>query len=212
MDKTVERIVINTDSIDIVSVTNGVNSVTQVSLEQSEQEVREIFERYNLSNITNYPFDTKIVRALADNREQLMTYLETCRQVNNSKKREEIPDSIPIITYDLRELKHSDLPMPQKLAMYRQARDTQNTFRRSKGKVELKMGTFDKAYFSIQEFLQNRNRKQTKELNAGPTEYRRNLRAELYNPDYEKKTNEISQEYASHKENTELQHEEEIIK
>ena len=102
--------------------------------------------------------------------------------------------------------------MPQKLAMYRQARDTQNTFRRSKGKVELKMGTFDKAYFSIQEFLQNRNRKQTKALNAGPTEYRRNLRAELYNPDYEKKTNEISQEYASHKENTELQHEEEIIK
>ena len=77
MDKTVERIVINTDSIDIASVTNGVNSVTQVSLEQSEQEVREIFERYNLSDITNYPFDTKIVRALADNREQLMTYLET---------------------------------------------------------------------------------------------------------------------------------------
>ena len=94
MDKTVERIVINTDSIDIISVTNGVNSVTQVSLEQSEQEVREIFERYNLSDITNYPFDTKIVRALADNREQLMTYLETCRQVNNSKKRERRSEKI----------------------------------------------------------------------------------------------------------------------
>ena len=49
MGKTVEKIVINTESIDIVSVENGVNSIVQLGLEAQEDSIKDIFEKYNLN-------------------------------------------------------------------------------------------------------------------------------------------------------------------
>ena len=76
MSKTVEKVVINPESIDVISVLNGVNSVTQLNLEVEDNEIQEIYDRYNLSGITNYPFDMRIVRALAENEEQLRDYVK----------------------------------------------------------------------------------------------------------------------------------------
>ena len=42
MSKTVEKVVINPESIDVISVLNGVNSVTQLNLEVEDNEIQEI--------------------------------------------------------------------------------------------------------------------------------------------------------------------------
>ena len=113
MSKTVEKVVINPESIDVISVLNGVNSVTQLNLEVEDNEIQEIYDRYNLSGITNYPFDMRIVRALAENEEQLRDYLELCKNANNSSKKVNLPESIPEVEYDLRNLKNSQLDIKQ---------------------------------------------------------------------------------------------------
>ena len=95
MRKTVEKVVINPESIDVISTLDGVNSVTQLNLEPEDNEVHEIHEKYNLSNITNYPYDMKIVRALSENEEQLRNYLELCKNANNTNKRIELPPNTP---------------------------------------------------------------------------------------------------------------------
>ena len=79
--------------------------------------------------------------------------------------------------------------------MYKQAKQTQDTFRSSKGKVDILMGIVDKAYFTVQAFLQNRNKNQVKALNPGKMEARRSIRDELKNREYTEKTNEVSKEY-----------------
>ena len=201
MGKTVEKIVINTESIDIVSVENGVNSIVQLGLEAQEDSIKDIFEKYNLNNIINYPFDEKIVRALSENEEQLDDYLQVCRQAAYSKGKIKIPDSIPNIEYDFRELKNGIAKVSEgeqkskQIEMYKQAKQTQDTFRSSKGKVDILMGIVDKAYFTVQAFLQNRNKNQVKALNPGKMEARRSIRDELKNREYTEKTNEVSREY-----------------
>ena len=201
MSKTVEKIVINTESIDIISVENGVNSIVQLNLDAQEDNVKDIFEKYNLNNIINYPFDEKIVRALAENEEQLVDYLQVCRQATYSKGKIQIPDSIPNIVYDFRELKNGiakigkDEQKNKQIEMYKQAKQTQETFRSAKDKVEISIGIVDKAYFAVQEFLQSRNKKTVKALNPGNIEPRRNIRKELQNKEYTEKTNVVSREY-----------------
>ena len=88
MSKTVEKVVINPESIDVISTLDGVNSITQLNLEPEDNEVQKIYEKYNLSSITNYPFDMKIVRALSENEEQLRSYLELCKSANNTNNYE----------------------------------------------------------------------------------------------------------------------------
>ena len=201
MGKTVAKIVINTESIDIISVENGVNSIVQLNLDEQEDSVKDIFEKYNLNNIINYPFDEKIVRALAENEEQLVDYLQVCRQATYSKGKIQIPDSIPNIEYDFRELKNGitkvseDEQKNRKIEMYKQAKQTQDTFKSSKGKVDILMGIVDKAYFTVQAFLQNKNKNQVKALNPARIETRRNIRDELKNKEYTEKTNEVSRGY-----------------
>lgn len=195
MSKTVEKVVINPESIDVISVLNGVNSVTQLNLEVEDNEIQEIYDRYNLSGITNYPFDMRIVRALAENEEQLRDYLELCKNANNSSKKVNLPESIPEVEYDLRNLKNSQLDIKQQIEMYKSAKETQNTFKKARGKAEFKMGIIDRGYYTIQEFLQDRNRKSVQALNTGTPIQVRNIREELRDEELTKKTNAVAQEY-----------------
>ena len=83
----------------------------------------------------------------------------------------------------------------KQIEMYKQAKQTQETFRSAKDKVEISIGIVDKAYFAVQEFLQSRNKKTVKALNPGNIEPRRNIRKELQNKEYTEKTNVVSREY-----------------
>lgn len=200
MDKTVEKIVINTEGIDVISVQNGVNNVTQLSLEPQENEIQEIFKKYNLETVVLYPFDTSIVQALGEYEEQLKDYLSICRKASFPTKKVELPDTIPNIEYDLRNLKNSfqdiqddNLRKMKQIELFKRAKEVQSILR---GKATLKMGLFDRGYFSVQELLQNRNNKTPRlMLNPGITAERSNLRKELYNPEYARKTDEVSKEY-----------------
>lgn len=138
MSKTVEKVVINSESINVISTSNGVNSITQLNLEPGDNEVQAIHEKYNLSNITNYPFDMKIVRALSENEEQLRNYLELCKNANNTNKRIELPPNTPEIEYDLRNLKKSDLSLLQQVEMYKTAKETRKSTKTSKRKIRIK--------------------------------------------------------------------------
>ena len=138
MSKTVEKVVINSESINVISTSNGVNSITQLNLEPEDNEVQAIHEKYNLSNITNYPFDMKIVRALSENEEQLRNYLELCKNANNTNKRIELPPNTPEIEYDLRNLKKSDLSLLQQVEMYKTAKETRKSTKTSKRKIRIK--------------------------------------------------------------------------
>ena len=195
MSKTVEKVVINPESIDVISVLNGVNSVTQLNLEVKDNEIQEIYDRYNLSGITNYPFDMRIVRALAENEEQLRDYLELCKNANNSSKKINLPESIPEVEYDLRNLKNSQLDIKQQIEMYKSAKETQSTFKKARGKAEFKMGIIDRGYYTIQEFLQDRNRESVQALNTGTPIQVRNIREELRDEELTEKTNAVAQEY-----------------
>lgn len=216
MSKNIEKIVINTESIDVISNTNGVNNVMQFNLETEGNEAKEIFEKYNLSSLTNYPFDIKVVRALSENEDQLKDYLETCRRANYSKEKVEIPDSIPEIEYDLRELKDGfteiedeNLRKSSQIEMYRQAKETQSQLR---GKVTIKMGLLDRTYFAVQEFLSNRNK--TLALMEGQVETRRSIRDELRDNNLREKTDQVSREFAKNATpiNTQTRENEEISK
>lgn len=138
MSKTVEKVVINSESINVISTSNGVNSITQLNLEPEDNEVQAIHEKYNLSNIINYPFDMKIVRALSENEEQLRNYLELCKNANNTNKRIELPPNTPEIEYDLRNLKKSDLSLLQQVEMYKTAKETRKSTKTSKRKIRIK--------------------------------------------------------------------------
>lgn len=218
MNRTVEKIVINTEGMDVISVLNGVNNVTQLNLEPQENEVQEIFMEYNLETGVIYHYDEKILRALKENKEQLIDYLETCRKANFPAKKVDVPVTIPEMEYDLRNLKNAfqniedeDLRKKKQIDLYKKAKEVQNMLR---GKVILKMRILDRAYFSVQEMLQNRNSKSTRLLlNPGTAEERMNFRDRLYNPEFTKKTDEVSQEYAEQTvENQEVKESEEIVK
>ncbi len=220
MENNVKEIVISASGIDVISVTNGVNNVTQISLEPQENEIKDLLEKYNLSDVKFYPVDMNIVRALAGSHEQLVDYLETTRRLSNSKQKVDIPESIPQITYDLKELKNSFEQIPdenlrksKQMQIYNQAKQTQNIFKGTK-RVDLKMGPLDRGYFVVQSLLQNRNKEtEVKALNPGIVKESRNLRRELYNPEYTEKTNAVAQEYAEvHSQETEqVQENEEVI-
>lgn len=195
MSKKINKVIITPESIDIISIANGVSSVTQLGLEPQDNEIQSIFELYNLNAITNYPFDTKIVRALAENEEQLRDYLEACKFANISNKKMEISKNIPQIEYDFLQLKRSSIEPLQQLQMYREAKTTQQTFKKYKGQVFLKIGILDNGYYVIQDLLQNR-KKNVQSLNPAEFTQRRNLREELRNPKLTARTNEVAKEYA----------------
>ena len=196
MRKTVEKVVINPESIDVISTLDGVNSVTQLNLEPEDNEVHEIHEKYNLSNITNYPYDMKIVRALSENEEQLRNYLELCKNANNTNKRIELPPNTPEVEYDLKNLKKSDLSLSEQVAMYKSAKETGKVLKQARGKSDLKMSLIDRGYYTIQEFLADKNKKQTQALPTGEITPRRSIREELRDETLTEKTNQVAQEYA----------------
>ena len=196
MSKTVEKVVINPESIDVISSLDGVNSVTQLNLEPEDNEVHGIHEKYNLSSITNYPYDMKIVRALSENEEQLRSYLELCKNANNTNKKIELPPNTPEVEYDLRNLKKSDLSLSEQVAMYKSAKETGKVLKQARGKSDLKMSLIDRGYYTIQEFLANKNRKQTQALTTGEIAPRRSIREELRDEALTEKTNQVAQEYA----------------
>lgn len=162
MEKTVEKIIINTEGIDVVLSTNGVSNVTQLSLEPQGDEVEQIFKKYNLATGVIYHYDEKIIRALEENKDQLADYLEACRRASYPAKRVEAPESLPEIEYDLRGLKDSfqnieddKLRKIKQVQIYNKAKEVYNMLR---GKTTFRMGILDRAYFSVQELLQNRNK------------------------------------------------------
>lgn len=195
MSKTVEKVVINSESIDVISSLDGVNSVTQLNLEPEDNEVHGIHEKYNLSSITNYPYDMKIVRALSENEEQLRSYLELCKNANNTNKRIELPPNTPEVEYDLRNLKKSDLSLSEQVAMYKSAKETGKVLKQARGKSDLKMSLIDRGYYTIQEFLADKNKKQTQALTTGEITPRRSIREELRDETLTEKTNQVSQGY-----------------
>lgn len=207
MNKAVEEIVISPEGIDIISIKNGINNVTQISLEPVREETREILEKYNLSDLKFYPVDINIIRALAEVREQLIDYLETTRRLSNSKQKVDIPESMPKVVYDLKELKNSfeqiedeEIRKIKQMELYNQAKNTQAIFKGTR-KVEIKMGTLDRGYFVVQALLQNRSKeKEVKALNPGIVQESRNLRRELYDPNLTEATNKISYNYEQEKE------------
>ena len=196
MSKTVEKVVINPESIDVISTLDGVNSITQLNLEPEDNEVQKIYEKYNLSSITNYPFDMKIVRALSENEEQLRSYLELCKNANNTNKRIELPPNTPEVEYDLRNSKRSDLSLREQVAMYKSAKETGKVLKQARGKSDLKMSLIDRGYYTIQEFLADKNRKQTQALTTGEIAPKRSIREELRDESLTEKTNQVAQEYA----------------
>lgn len=107
MSKTIEKIIISPEGIDVISNINGISEITQISLNEDFSVVKAILEKHNLSDIINYEFDEKIVRALAvDERgEQLRDYLEICKQLNNGNKRIKLVENMPEIEYNLRSLR-----------------------------------------------------------------------------------------------------------
>ncbi len=211
MSNIIESIVISTEGIDVISNMNGVNSVTRLSLEEQEDERKAIFEKNNLSNLPNFPFDIKIVRALADNEDQLKDYLETCRRANYSKGKIEMPDSIPEVVYNLKNLrngfedkKNDELRKNSQIELFKTAKETKRLL---SGKVKLKMGVLDKAYFVIQELLQkNKNQKSIQALSsgvAGDNKVTNNeFRENLHDDKYTKSTNEVSEKYTMEVENS----------
>ena len=161
MEKTVEKIIINTEGIDVILSTNGISNVRQLSLEPQDHEVEEIFKRYNLATGVIYHYDEKIIRALEENKDQLADYLEACRRASYPAKRVDLPESLPEIVYDLRGLKdsfqnieNSQLRKIKQVQLYNKAREVYNMLR---DKTTFRMGILDRAYFSVQELLQNRN-------------------------------------------------------
>lgn len=58
------------------------------------------------------------------------------------------------------------------------------------------MNLIDKGYYTIQEFLAEKNKKQVKTLTAGMVEPRRSIREELRDEALTQKTNQVAQEYA----------------
>ena len=191
----VKEIVINVEYVDSVSYPNGIQHIDRDNVEPQNDEISEIFEKYNLNEIINYEFDPKIVRALKNDREQLVNYLETCRRADNSKHRVDIPEDTPHIIYNLKGIRNmfaniddKELRKNKQLEIYIQAKKMQEVFRK---KVDLHLNLIDKAYFTIQEFLQ---RKQKPVLALNPaTENRRN-KWEV-GEDIKEATNEVSKQF-----------------
>lgn len=190
MDKTVEKIVINSEGIDVVSSVEGVNNVVQLNLEPQRDEIQQIFNKYNLEKGVIYHYDEKIIRALSENKEQLVDYLDVCRKASYPAKKVKIPESIPEIEYDLRELKtcfseieDEDLRKRKQIQMYNKAKEVYSIF---KDKTTLRMGILDRAYFQVQELLQSKNNKTTVLMlkegeNNRKEEFRKNIQVEQLN-------------------------------
>ena len=209
----IKEIVINSESVDVISISdeNGIKNIYQLDLEPPENEISNIFIKNNISEIINYPFDAKIVQALADNGEQLKDYLDTCRKAHYSNDRVEIPQDIPDITYDFKELRDSfkdiddeNLRINKQLQLYRQAKQMKEILR---GKVNLELGLVSRAYYTIQDLL-HRNEQKVLALNA-PTVNRENKwRVE---PEVIEATNEISNQYVNNKTEERQNEEEKVI-
>lgn len=58
------------------------------------------------------------------------------------------------------------------------------------------MSLIDKGYYTIQEFLADKNRKQTQALTTGEIAPKRSIREELRDEALTEKTNQVAQEYA----------------
>jgi len=166
MNKIIDKIIISADGINVISKTNGIKGIVQLNLNGNSEILREIFEKNNLSEITNYKYNERIAVALGENGEQLRSYLEICRQVNNGNKINEKAENIPQIEYELKELKKNEqLTVEEKISLYEQAKDVHNTLKKAKQKVSINMGLVDRAYFEIQKLLQNKDK--VKALNPG---------------------------------------------
>lgn len=208
MEKTIKQIIVDTEAINVITEVDGIRRITQLNLEAEKGEIEEIFKIHNLNSVTIYPYDIKIVRALVDNEEQLKDYMETCRKAHYSEESVEVPDTIPEIKYEFKDLKRSFIETENKeirrikqVEMYNIAKTTQNMFRGAKGRVVLEIGILDKGYFAVQELLQARNREQVRALNPGKAELRKSLREELYTPGYARKVVQLSKTYAKEKTN-----------
>lgn len=207
MSKAVKIININAEKIyvyeDKIKHVDVLDSEKQLDTEGKIDEESKILDKYDLDNV-NYEFDMKIARALTKDEEQLRSYLETCRRAQYSKGKVKVPDNIPEIEYDLTELKdafsdieNEDVRKYKQIEMYKQAKRTQDTL---KGNVKIKMSVLDKAYFTLQEFLQSRDKKQLAigegQRQAHTEQKQANRRNKWSAPEYTEKTNKVSREFA----------------
>ena len=209
----IREIVINSESVDVIAETdsNSIKNIYQLDLEPNENEISNIFIKNNISEIINYPIDSKIVQALADNGEQLKDYLDTCRKAHYSNGRVDIPQDIPYITYDFKDLRESfkdiddeNLRINKQLQLYKQAKEMKEILR---GKVNLDIGWVSRAYYAIQDLL-HRNEQNVLALNA-PT-VKRESKWKVA-PEIIEATNEISNQYVNSKIEEKQNEEEKVI-
>lgn len=235
--KQVEKIEINSTGIIPEAYPNNATRLEWLDLEAQEDksqenekqenksqdnEIQEILRQNGINLLLFYPYDEKIVYALKENGDQLKAYMETCRKANYPTKKVDVPDIIPEIEYDLRDLKNwypeiedENLRKRKQVNTFKTARETQTIFG---DKVTIKIGILLKAYFSVQELLQNRKKETTKALQSGQdtkSEYRRSL----YKPEYEANTTKVSKKYTEGqtqesqavKENEQVKEEDEVL-
>jgi len=80
----------------------------------------------------------------------------------------------------------------EKLEIYNKALESCKVLKRAGVKVMKRISKIDEIYFKIKNMIQNfgKNKNQVKALNPA-----RNIREELYNPEYTRLTNEVSKDY-----------------
>lgn len=88
----------------------------------------------------------------------------------------------------------------EKVEIYKKALESCKVLKQAGVKVMKHISKLDEIYFKIINMLQNfgKNTNEIKALNPG-----KNLREELYNPEYTQKTNQVSKEYFEYGDNEE---------
>lgn len=228
--KNVKKIVINSKGIEKESKPRIECLDLDNSAQKSEgedngvqaSEIQEILKQNGINLLLFYSYNEKIVYALKENGEQLKAYMETCRKASYPTKKVDVPDIIPQIEYDLRDLKNwyteiddEDLRKKKQIDIFKEARETQKILG---DKVTIKIGMLLKAYFSVQELLQSRKKATIKALPQGANSVESGFRRSLYSPENREavekaaKTYTVTQTQAVQtQENEQMQEEDEAL-
>lgn len=216
--KKVEKIVINSTGVFPEAHPNNTTTrVEHLDLEAKEDklqenetqeketqgnEIQEILSQNGIDLLLYYTYDEKIVYALKENGDQLKAYMETCRKASYPTKKVDVPDTIPEIEYDLRDLKNwypeiedKVLRMKKQIGILNEAIETRKVFG---DKVSIKIGRLLKWYFSVQDlFLLQRRKQATETLPSGENSIESNYRRSIYSPKNRDAVDRVSKNYTA---------------
>lgn len=185
--------------LDLDVLKNNQEQENEQETETEGNEIQEILSKNGVNLLLFYSYNEKIVYALRENSEQLKAYMETCRKSSYPAKKVDVPDIIPKIEYDLRDLKNwyleiedEELRKRKQTEIFKEARDTQKMLG---DKVTIKIGILLKAYFSVQELLLNRKKEEKKALPAGIEHTTSYYRRSFYSPKNREAVDRVSEAY-----------------